>query len=178
MHLIVWCGPGKDQGGYEWHRSKENAICLASLVTVNPIPITISHLVFSISLGEFKNTQWNQCDYVSCQGKYQNTHIWLVSFLSHIFNLTADEWEAGKETVVGGWWWWCPKSFDPRSQIPVLFPREWTTTQVFISYQGGTQTRENEMCLVVPIIDLSLRKGLVCAGWLYNAPHISRWLFF
>ena len=115
LHRILWCGPGKDQGGYEWHRSKENAICLASLVTVNPIPITISHLVFSISLGEFKNTQWNQCDYVSCQGKYQNTPI---SFLSHIFNLTADEWEAGKETVVGGGWW-CPKSFDPRSQIPV-----------------------------------------------------------
>ena len=43
MALATW------QGGYEWHRSKENVICLVSLATVNPIPLlTISCLLYSL----------------------------------------------------------------------------------------------------------------------------------
>ena len=50
LHGIGWHGMALAtwQGGYEWHRSKENVICLVSLATVNPIPLTNSCLIYSL----------------------------------------------------------------------------------------------------------------------------------
>ena len=80
------------QGGYEWHRSKENVICLVSLATVNSIPLTISCLIYMYSLislpkrlkthsGE-KPNKCNQCKITSSWANHQMTHI-LADIIGH-----------------------------------------------------------------------------------------------
>ena len=83
---IVWHGMALAtwQGGYEWHRSKENVICLVSLATVNPIPLTNSCLIYSlISLpkclkthsGENPNQMQSVWNYILLGKPSDDTHF-------------------------------------------------------------------------------------------------------